>query len=306
MNKYKKQTTIMLKQKLSALAFILQIIILTLSVSSAHCAGDKITAIASILPQKHFINKIGGDHVETKVMVKPGASPATYEPTPTQMVSLTEAEVYFAIGVPFEDSWLPKIDEVNPKMKVVNTQEGIAKHTILGNTESSREKKGILDPHIWLAPSLVRIQARNIRNGLIEADPENKNDYVRNYASFVREINKVDEKLLDLFCENPGRNHFMVFHPSWGYLARSYGLIQVTIEVEGKKPGPRQLSALVQKARELKLNTVFVQPQFSAKSAKVIADAINGQVVKIDPLAENWAENLIEAAQKIKNSMQLP
>jgi len=189
-------------------------------------------------------------------------------------------------------------------MKVVDTQKGIAKHPMLSNTESEQKKKGILDPHIWLAPSLVRIQARNIRNGLIQADPENKNDYVRNYASFVREINKVDEKLLDLFCKNPGRNHFMVFHPSWGYLARSYGLIQVTIEVEGKKPGPRQLSALVRKARELKLNTVFVQPQFSTKSAKVIADAINGQVIKIDPLAENWAENLIEAAQNIKDSMQ--
>ncbi|MFP4168985.1 MAG: metal ABC transporter solute-binding protein, Zn/Mn family [Desulfonatronovibrionaceae bacterium] len=277
---------------------------LVLPPSGGRCSADRIAAVVSILPQKYFVHKIGGDHVQTRALVKPGANPATYEPSPSQMVSLTEAQVYFAIGVPFEDSWLPKINEVNPKLKIVKTQEGISKQPLPGKRGKDTRGEAVMDPHIWLAPSLVRIQARNIRDGLIQADPENREDYMRNYASFARELHKIDNRLLDMFCKNPGKNKFMVFHPSWGYLARSYGLEQLAIEIEGKKPGAQQLSALVHRAGELGMDTVFVQPQFSSKNAKVIADAINGQVVEIDPLAEDWEDNLIRAAEKLKDSLQ--
>jgi len=277
---------------------------LLLSSPPAHCAGERMMTIVSIPPQKYFVRKIGGDHVRVKAMVRPGASPATYEPTPKQMVGLTEAEVYFAIGVPFENSWLPKINDINPELEVVNTYKGIAKLPMLEKQNQKADKQAIRDPHIWLSPSLVRIQAENIRDALIRTDPKNQNDYMRNFAAFAREINEVDEKLLNMFCENPGKNKFMVFHPSWGYLARSYGLRQLAIERGGKRPGPRLLSAMVREAKQMGIKTVFVQPQFSTKSARVIADAIKGKVVEIDPLAENWEENLLQAAEKIQKALR--
>ncbi len=267
-----------------------------------NCAGDRIMVMVSIPPQQQFVQEIGGEHVRVKAMVKPGASPATYEPTPKQMVSLTEAQVYMAIGVPFEKSWLPKISEVNPKMLVTKTQKGIAKMPIQGSRKKNGEK--VLDPHIWLSPTLVRIQAQNIRDALIQADTKNKKDYIRNFKKFAHKLHKIDENLLQLLCKASGKKDFMVYHPSWGYLARSYGLNQIPVERGGKSPSPRELSSLVYKARKMGLKTVFVQPQFSTKKAKVIADSIQGQVVKINPLAENWSENLIQAAQKIKKSLQ--
>lgn len=277
---------------------------LVLSAPPAHCAGEKMMTVVSIMPQKYFVRKIGGEHVRVKAMVRPGASPATYEPTPVQMVKLTEAEVYFAIGVPFENSWLPKINEINPEIKLVKTHKGVGKLPVQVKQNQKENTQGILDPHIWLSPALVRIQAENIRDGLIRADPKNKKDYMRNFAAFAREINEVDEKLLQMFCDNPGKNRFMVFHPSWGYLARSYGLRQLAIERGGKSPGPRLLSAMVQEAKDMGIETVFVQPQFSAKSARVIADEINGEVVKIDPLAEDWEKNLLQAAEKIQKALR--
>jgi zinc transport system substrate-binding protein len=90
----------------------------------------------------------------------------------------------------------------------------------------------------------------------------------------------------------------MVFHPSWGYFAKEYELEQVPIEIEGKAPKPAQLTTLIRHAREHGIRVVFVQPQFSAKSAEMISREIGGHVVHVDPLAENWAGNLREVARK--------
>ena len=96
----------------------------------------------------------------------------------------------------------------------------------------------------------------------------------------------------------------MVYHPSWGYFADAYGLEQVPIEIEGKEPTPRELKGLITQAKELGVKVIFIQPQFSAKSAKVIANAIGAQVVLADPLAQNWAENLLLVAEKFEQVLR--
>jgi len=90
----------------------------------------------------------------------------------------------------------------------------------------------------------------------------------------------------------------MVFHPAWGYFAEAYGLVQVPVEIEGKDPKPAQLQNLIRHARERHIKVVFVQPQFSTKSAELLSREIGGQIVYTDPLAENWAGNLREVARK--------
>jgi zinc transport system substrate-binding protein len=273
-------------------------------------AESGLNVIASILPQKYFIQKIGGDRVNVSVMVLPGANPATYEPKPRQMVNLSKAKIYFAIGVPFENNWLPKFSRTNPGMMVVATQSGIKKLPMKtgghhhDEIQNGHEKPvtGTKDPHIWLSPPLVMVQAKNILDGLVRADPKGQNKYEANYTAFLRELKDLDEEIRkDL--QTTGPNHrFVVYHPSWGYFAHAYGLEQIPIELEGKQPSPRKLLELVQEARKDGIKVIFVQPQFSEKSAETIAHAIGGKVVVADPLAEDWKNNLLHVVKKIKSA----
>ncbi len=326
---------------LSAALPILMFII-SMPVLSA-MAADKVPVFVSIAPQKFFVQQIGRDLVDVQILVAPGADPHSYEPKPQQMAALSKATIYFAIGVPFEKVWLEKIAATNPQMTIVHTDRGIQKmvmgahhhdghaveeheghHRTQANAEHHREgdhqhgngdhhaekehdgdhhEHAGLDPHIWLSPPLVRTQARTISTALKTIDPANRGVYDANLRQFVTQIDRLDNELRQTLGGQSGMQ-FMVFHPAWGYFADAYGLQEVPIEIEGKDPKPAQLKALIQHARESDIRVVFVQPQFSTKSASVVAQEIGGQVVFADPLAEDWMANLREVAAKFKAALR--
>ena len=274
-------------------------------------AASPVPVFVSINPQKYFVQKIGKNRVSVHVMVPPGASPATYEPRPRQMAVLSKTKMYFAIGVPFENAWLERIAAANPGMTVVHTDDGIEKipmaphhHADDGaHHEAGTQGHRGLDPHIWLSPPLVKIQARTIMNALQKMDPSHNAAYQNNYQLFVAEIDRLDNELKAIFAGKQGLR-FMVFHPSWGYFARTYGLKQVAVEIEGKDPKPAQLKELIEHAREKDINIIFVQPQFSTRSAKLLAKEIGGQVAVADPLAEDWLGNLRDVANKFRAALK--
>ncbi len=297
-----------MKRKLKPVSW--GIISAVLVFAAAVHAESPMPVFMSITPQAYFVKQIGGDRVEVQVMVSPGASPATYEPKPRQMAAIASARLYFSIDVPFEHTWLPKISAANPKMTVVPTDRNIQKMPPAGfHREDTPRKKASHhfhdrgDPHIWLSPSLVLLQGWNIQTALAKADPDHREEYADNYKSFVNEIVEVDLEIRRILS-GKSRNEFMVFHPTWGYFAAEYGLKQIPIEIEGKDPKPAQLKALIEHARKHDIRTVFVQPQFSQNSARVIAKEIDGQVIPADPLAENWAENLKAVAKKLAETMR--
>ena len=263
-----------------------------------------LSVFVSIIPQKYFVQKIGGNHVTVAAMVRPGANPATYEPRPSQMAALASARLYFAIGVPFERAWMKRIAAANPRMRIVPTQQGIEKMPMAPFFgESTPRRRGILDPHIWLSPRLVKIQAGHITRALAEADPLHRNQYQENYRRFAAELDALDSDLKQMFAGREGME-FMVFHPSWGYFAHDYGLRQVPVEIEGKTPKPARLKELIEYARRRGIRLILVQPQFSRKSAELIARAIGAHVVTADPLAENWAQNLRRCAAAIQKALK--
>jgi len=273
--------------------------------------AEPITVFVSILPQKHFVEKIGGKWVDVSVMVVPGASPATYEPKPRQMVKLSSSALYFAIGVPFESVWLEKIAAANPAMKIVHTEASIQRRAMKAHRHgegkgAQEDDHGILDPHIWLSPPLVMTIAENILRGLQEADPAHQEQYEANYKGFIAQLVELDAKIRTIFSGIGEKNQFMVYHPAWGYFADAYGLEQVPVELEGKEPKPAQVAQLIDSARTQGIRVLFVQPQFSSRSAQTIADAIGGTVVAADPLALDWDENLLRVAHAIQNALPKP
>ena len=275
----------------------------------------------SIVPQEYFVEKIGGDRVNVNIMVEPGASPATYEPKPQQLTALSDAEAYISIGVPFELAWMERIKSANSTMVIVDSAKGIERMPMIahhhhGEEEEEHEheheheheeeekaefeetnKSKNLDPHIWLSPKLVKVQAQNIYDTLVKLDPDNKTEYKTNLDSFVLEIEQLDEKIRENLAEIKNRK-FIVFHPAWGYFAQDYDLQQEAIEIGGQEPSAAELAQLVSEAKEEDIKIIFAQPEFSTKSAETIAQEIAGEVVLISPLAPDWSNNLLQASQK--------
>jgi zinc transport system substrate-binding protein len=305
--------------------------VFTIIVMPQAFANEKPLVFVTIVPQKYFVQQIAKGLVNVEVMVQPGADPHTYEPKPQQMVNVSKAKLYFAIGIEFERANLSKIISTNPQIKVVPTDRGIKKISMaaydhheeaehhekseLHKDDEHHHEKGEsahqgdrhdhegLDPHIWLSPLLVKIQARTIMNALQEIDPSHRALYESNFQQFISQINRLDSELKKIFASKKGLQ-FMVFHPSWGYFAQAYGLKQVPVQIEGKDPKPARLKELIEHAREKNIKVIFVQPQFSAKSATLVAKEINGEVAFVDPLAEDWASNLREVANKFKSALK--
>jgi zinc transport system substrate-binding protein len=278
-------------------------------VEGAVAGAERLPVGVSILPEKYFVEALGGERVSAIVVVPPAGSPATYEPKPHQMARLEKAPLYLAIGVPFERAWLPRLQGVNPEMKIIDISEGVKKRSMLAhvhehgayNVEQSQvdmENK-ILDPHIWLSPVRMQTVAENITHALIMTDPSGKAFYTKRLAVFRRQLTELDRQLRSIVASADGRTSFMVYHPSWGYLAEDYGLHQLPIELEGKEPGMKELASLVEQGRKLGVRAIFVQPQFSGRSAKLIAADIGARVVVANPLAFNWDENLMTVVRSI-------
>ncbi len=287
----------------------LQILILTTSYIFAN-----INTVVSILPQKNMVKAIGGDKVSVAFMIAPGNSPHTYEPKPSQMKNIVNADIYFAIGVEFEKAWLKKFANLNQQMKIVDLSSNVKKipmeahhdHDEADEEEDHGHEKhheehehGSLDPHIWTAPSNVLIIAQDIYSALSSLDPENAAYYKKNLDTFIGTIEDTDKQIRRILSSVPEESSFMVFHPAWGYFAQSYHLHQMPVEIEGKEPKPKELMQLIKKAREEHVKAIFTQPEFSDATANIISKELGIKVIKASPLAADWSQNLINLADAI-------
>lgn len=268
--------------------------------------AEPIRVFVSILPQKYFVERIGGPWVVAEALVGQGQNPATYNPNPKQMVRLAKAPAFFRIGVPFESVWSTRIISANKDMIVVDTHKGVTlidmenmfehgdvEEAASGHSHTEYNRK---DPHIWTDPKIVKVVAKNIKEALIELIPHRKKIFESNYEKFVEDLNNLDLQIKETLKPVQKRK-FLVFHPSWGYFAKAYGLSQFAVEVEGKEPGSRSLGKIMQLGKEWGVKVVFVQKQFSETAAKKIADALGARVEVVDPVAENYLENLLAVAK---------
>ncbi|OJH49348.1 periplasmic solute binding protein [Methanohalophilus portucalensis FDF-1] len=256
---------------------------------------EKTTVVVSILPQAEFVEKIGGEHVETIVMIPPGASPATYEPTSSQLKELSKAEIYVKVGsgLPFEKVWLEKIKDINEDMLLVNSSKEI----------DLRPMGEGMDPHVWNDPNNAIIMVDNIYKALVEIDPSNEETYTQNRDSYTKELKSLDMEIQETL-ENKSGNSFMVYHPAWGYFAERYDLNMVPIETEGKEASARQLSEIITFAKQENITVIFVQSQFSTQSAEAVAEEMDGKVVKVDPLARNYTDNMYKVTEAFREGLK--
>lgn len=290
---------------------LLLLILIALSgcISQTENAAE-VRAATTIIPLGEFVKAVGGDRVGVSVLVPPGAEPHTFEPSPSQIRQIADADIYVKNGLGLE-SWMDNILKVNPKMVVVDSSKGVSliadtNETDKGETDSDKAasagRTGAVDMHIWLSPRRAMIQVQNICDGLIEVDPARRDYYINNRDSYIAKLRELDAYLNSTFAGTK-KKKFIVLHPAWIYFASDYGLEQIAIEVEEKEPGPRYLAEIVNHARENNITTVFVEPQYNPKMAEVISKEIDGKVVSIDDLAPNYIDNMKSVGEKIAESL---
>jgi len=263
--------------------------------------GEKLNVVVSILPQKAFVKAVGGDLVNVRELIPPGASPESYEPTPNDLVLVEKADIYFRIGyIPFEKSHTEKLAELNPSMKIVDTSANIQMKTF--GEHSVNEEEGV-DPHIWLSPLLVKTQIDTIAQTLSQEDPKNADIYNENAQNYKKQLDELDFRIRTEL-KDVNATDLMVFHPAWGYFADEFGLKEIPIEQSGKEPTAKQLQNFIKEAKDNNIKVIFVSPEFDKNVVKSLADEVGAVVVSIDPLSEDYINNLRNVAKTISENLK--
>ena len=291
-----------MKKYLLSLFLILAISISIGCTSNNSNKNGKVIVYATLSPQKEMIEAVGGDKVSVNILVPQGGDPHTADIKPSQLTELSKAKLYVMIGsgIEFELKSMEKIRNLNKNMYVVDSSKGIELIDISEHEEINVEHETGKDPHIWTSIKNGKIMVQNICEGLVAVDPNNKDYYLKNRDEYLRQLDEADQFIRNELRDMHNRS-FMIFHPSWGYFAKDYNLTQIAIEVEGKEPTLQSLAHIIEEAKEENIKTIFVSPGFSSKAAGIITKEIGGKTEVLDPLAENYIENLKITAIKIKN-----
>jgi zinc transport system substrate-binding protein len=281
---------------------------LTLAFALVGCDGsgggaEKLTVVTSVEPHAWLIRQIGGDRVKVLTLVGSGESPATYQPTDREVSEVMRSRIYFATGVPFEKGgWRTALS--GQKMRVVDLREGLPlRHLHAHDHEGIDTPHEGEDPHIWLSPELLALQAVTVTETLAAADPEGEAEYRKNLGVLKKSLGVLDGDLREILAPVRGRRVY-VFHPSWGYFLDAYGLVQVPIEIEGKEPSESEITSLVKSAKKDAIRVIFVQPQIAGQSAAAVARAVGAEVRRIDPLAADVPANLRKVAKAIAEALE--
>ncbi|MDP3623403.1 MAG: zinc ABC transporter substrate-binding protein [Methanobacteriaceae archaeon] len=282
--------------------------------TTSNVSNSKIVVAASVLPQKEFIEKVGGDKVQVIVMVPPGGDPHTYEPKASQMEQIANAQMYVQVGsgIDFEMTWIDKIKSLNRNMLVINDSKGITfipSIENISNTEQNGENfsstginTGITesDPHVWVSPKNAQVMVENIYQGLVKIDPKNKEYYLINKENYLKELRQLDKNITSELSNQKG-SKILVYHPSWEYFCHDYGMTQIAIEKEGKDPTPKEMMNIINLSKKDNITAIFVSPQYNTRSSEVIASEIGAKLIFIDELAPDYVDNMRKIVNAFEN-----
>ncbi len=254
---------------------------------------EKPAVTVTISPYKYFVDQIAKGKVDVNVMVSNGNNPETYEPYAQQMMELSKSALYLKVGsIGFEQTWMKKLQDNAPDMKVIDTSVGI---------KPAKTPGGNIDPHVWMSCSNARIIASNILKALCQLEPKNKAFFEKNYQSLLNIIDKRDNTIKESFKKDPDQvRKFVIYHPILTYFARDYQLEQLAIEEEGREPSASQLKSLIERARKEKIKFCLIQAEFANRNTTTFIKESHTKPMDINPLQGDWNRAMQEAAAAVQ------
>ena len=287
--------------KSSCLKISLFIIILFVVLGHAALAsGEKMRVVASIPPLADFARQVGGDKTDVTLLLPPGASPHTFEPTPRAVQEISRAKIFVKIGAGLE-FWADKlIAAAGQGIMIVDCSKGvdlIRGHLHDQDYDHGHEHERVqgIDPHFWLDPVICIGMIKKIEAAFSKADPANSSFYGNNAAAYISRLSALDREIAAKVKTFRTRE-YITFHSAWNYFSRRYGLKVAAVieESPGKDPSPRQIGYILGVLRKLKTRVVFAEPQFSPKIAEAIASEAGGRVLFLDPEGGKGREKYID------------
>lgn len=267
-----------MKKTIGFIRHFAALILLLLSAACDHSHGPEISV--SIPPQAYLVKRIAGPEQTVNIIIPPGSAPPTYAPTPSQLRDLYDCKLYIRLGHPdflFENEHINPFLAEHPEILTVSMSDSL--DLIPG------------DVHLWLSPHNMRIAAGGVYRALLSIYPENSEKMSANYLTLLKDIDEIDAELRNIFRGREG-TEFLSMHPSWSYFARDYGLVQLSVHGENKSPSIKQLTSLIDHARAEGIRVIFIQKEFAFQQTDVLAGELGAEVLQLDPLSENWAENM--------------
>ena len=262
--------------------------------------SEKPVITVTLEPLRYFTEAIAGDCFEVVSMVPKGSSPESYDPTPQQLVNLSKSQAYLRIGyIGFEQAWMKKLEANYPTMKVYDTSKGVELIREEGHHHGNHYHEGGVEPHIWNSTQNASVIADNIYAALCEMDADHQPEYKQRLDSLKQVIARTDADVRTLLAN--ADSTFLIYHPALSYFARDYGLHQISIEEGGKEPSPATLKTLIETCRREGAQVIFVQQEFDQRNAQLIADELGIEIVPINPLSHDWAEEMIRVASTLKH-----
>jgi zinc transport system substrate-binding protein len=247
--------------------------------------NQKIVALASFYPLYEFTKEVGKDKVDVSLIIPAGVEPHDWEPSIQDIRRMQQADIIIINGIGFEN-WLERIEKSNLELAIIDSSNGIK---IIKEIDSDKHKdrnhdSSLGNPHIWLNPSLAKIQVKNIADGLIKLDPDNSLYYRDNSENYIKKLDILDSKIRDELS-NCSKD-FVAFHNAFIYFAKEYGLNQHTIVSSNphNEPTSKTLEEIINLAKEMKIQVIFTEEGVDKRTSEVIAKELGGKVLTLSPL----------------------
>lgn len=267
-------------------------ILCTLAASAAQ--AKELTVAVSIVLEIDFVQAVAGDRAEIICVIPEGGSPASYAPSPKALLQIRQADIYFTIGVPSED--LNIVGQLPETIRIVPLHKAAASvypDLMIGESR---------DPHIWLSPKRVMLMVQKIAEEMAKLDPQNSVEYENNAQNYIAKLHDTDREIRQIFAQTPHKI-ILSFHPAFGYFADEYGLTLYALEKHGKEAGAKYLQECINIAKKNKVKAIFYQKEIASRQVEAFAREIGGKAVMLNPLAENYIENLLSTAKTIQENM---
>ncbi len=270
--------------------------------------ADKLNIYTSFYPMYDFTVKVGGDKVHVTNLVPAGTEPHDWEPSTTDLANLERADVLVYSGAGMEH-WIDKVvgSLTNKELVTVEASKGIALqegHHDEEEEADEHEEESAYDPHVWISIRNARTEMENIKNALVQADPDNAAFYEENYAGYAKEFDELDQKFADQLSALPNKT-IVVAHEAFGYLCGDYGLTQMGIEglSADSEPDPARMAEIIRFARDNNVKTIFFEELVSPKTAEAIASEIGVKTDMLNPL-EGLTEEQLTAGEDYLSVME--
>lgn len=258
-----------------------------LTPSSPDAAAGRLSVATTIYPMTFFAEQVGGDLVHVTGLIKPGTSSHTFEPSPSDILTIQSAAVVVYNSSAFETWMTNALDAVDQRPRVVVEAADIEVPEAAGPAEDHGDEHGhgAVDPHVWLDPIQAMAQVKRIGDAFVSADPGNAGTYRANTAALIDRLASLHDRF-SAALRGCSHRTFVVNHMAFGHMAERYGLEQLGISgLEPlSEPGPGTVAAVVDLMRNLGIRHVLAEPIVSSELARTIAREIGGELLTLHPL----------------------